>query len=226
MELSITTMPLQKEADSRAAKHAAESCCSKVNLTALRQGRYSWVSHWPYLNWSCWSYGFLMPRGAIPLLVSQLSCDLSHFMNCGADLGTYQQHVVGPNVEREGIVHLWNGTFSEIAQPARWPHTDLIRSQVAETNQPNISTDTKGISETRDNADSRKQRGCVRPVLQDVVSLNLITELFYRNWAWFRWREATWIQNSRWWTHRSSNYQLPNVTFKESDICECLALAR
>lgn len=25
-----------------------------------------------------------MPRGAIPLLVSQLSCDLSHFMNCGA----------------------------------------------------------------------------------------------------------------------------------------------
>ena len=49
---------------------------------------------------------------------------------------------------------------------------------MAETNQPNISTDTKGISETRDNADSRKQRGCVRPVLQDVVSLNLITELF------------------------------------------------
>lgn len=47
-----------------------------------------------------------MPRGAIPLLVSQLSCDLSHFMNCGADLGTYQQHVVGPNVETEGIVHL------------------------------------------------------------------------------------------------------------------------
>ena len=48
-----------------------------------------------------------MPRGAIPLSVSQLSCDLSHFMNCGADLGTrYQQHVVGLKVEREGIVHL------------------------------------------------------------------------------------------------------------------------